>query len=76
MPGSELQRPCGGGKTSDPQVQSDFSPKASSALTGPYADIVRPREVELLDYEVEFALVLRTGLNATTEVTDGTSGTT
>ncbi|HWM69384.1 MAG TPA: fumarylacetoacetate hydrolase family protein [Steroidobacteraceae bacterium] len=49
-------------------------PKASSALTGPYADIVRPREVQLLDYEVEFALVLRTSLNATTEVTDSNIG--
>jgi 2-keto-4-pentenoate hydratase/2-oxohepta-3-ene-1,7-dioic acid hydratase in catechol pathway len=33
--------------------------KASSSITGPYDDIVRPAEAELLDYEVEFALVMR-----------------
>ncbi len=33
--------------------------KASSSLSGPYADIVRPSHVELLDYEVEVGVVLR-----------------
>ncbi len=33
--------------------------KAGSSITGPYGDIVRPAEAELLDYEVEFALVMR-----------------
>ncbi|WP_169708810.1 fumarylacetoacetate hydrolase family protein [Trinickia terrae] len=33
--------------------------KAGSSITGPYDDIVRPADVELLDYEVEFALVMR-----------------
>src|SRR5260221_744084 len=32
--------------------------KAGSSITGPYDDIVRPAEAELLDYEDEFALVL------------------
>src|ERR1700677_2906007 len=49
--------------------------KASSSLNGPYAPIVRPPEVELLDYEVEFGLVLRTALTAGTEVTDANIGT-
>jgi 2-keto-4-pentenoate hydratase/2-oxohepta-3-ene-1,7-dioic acid hydratase in catechol pathway len=38
--------------------------KASSSITGPYADIIRPTEVELLDYEVEFALLMRLALGA------------
>ena len=38
--------------------------KASSSITGPYADIIRPTEVELLDYEVEFAMVMRRALGA------------
>ena len=33
--------------------------KASSSLTGPFSPIVRPAEVELLDYEVELGIVLR-----------------
>ena len=33
--------------------------KASSSLTGPFSNIIRPPEVELLDYEVEIGLVLR-----------------
>lgn len=48
--------------------------KASSALTGPYGDIVRPAEVELLDYEVEFGIVLRRDLGADDVVTDETIG--
>ena len=38
--------------------------KAGSSITGPYGDIVRPQEAELLDYEVEFALVMRQALTA------------
>ena len=48
--------------------------KASSALTGPYGDVVRPSEVQLLDYEVEFGLVLRKDLAEGQEVTDKTIG--
>jgi 2-keto-4-pentenoate hydratase/2-oxohepta-3-ene-1,7-dioic acid hydratase in catechol pathway len=48
--------------------------KASSSLNGPFAPIVRPPEVELLDYEVEIGLVLRTALTAGTEVTDANIG--
>lgn len=33
--------------------------KASSSLSGPYEDIVRPEGVELLDYEAEVGIVLR-----------------
>ena len=43
--------------------------KAGSSITGPYDDIVRPAEAELLDYEVEFALLMRRALTATDRVT-------
>lgn len=43
--------------------------KASSSICGPYADIVRPEGVELLDYEVEVGLVLRRALAAGASVT-------
>jgi 2-keto-4-pentenoate hydratase/2-oxohepta-3-ene-1,7-dioic acid hydratase in catechol pathway len=33
--------------------------KAGSSITGPYANVVRPADAQLLDYEVEFALVMR-----------------
>ena len=43
--------------------------KAGSSITGPYDDIVRPVEAELLDYEVEFALLMRRALTARDRVT-------
>lgn len=48
--------------------------KASSSLTGPYADIVRPEEVQLLDYEVEFGIVLRCNLGESDRVDEGSLG--
>ena len=48
--------------------------KASSSLTGPYSPIVRPTEVELLDYEVEIGLVLRTELTADAHVSNENVG--
>lgn len=48
--------------------------KASSSLTGPFADIVRPEEVQLLDYEVEFGLVLRRDLGSTDKVDETNLG--
>ncbi|NPT60357.1 fumarylacetoacetate hydrolase family protein [Paraburkholderia elongata] len=54
--------------------QNLFFMKASSSLTGPYADIVRPREVELLDYEVEIGVVMRRAVTGACEVTDETIG--
>ena len=44
--------------------------KASSSICGPYDAIVRPPVVELLDYEVEFALVLRADLDERSHVTE------
>ncbi|WP_043286721.1 fumarylacetoacetate hydrolase family protein [Paraburkholderia oxyphila] len=48
--------------------------KAGSSITGPYDDIVRPPEVELLDYEVEFALVIRKRIGAQDRITDENIG--
>ena len=42
--------------------------KAGSSLCGPYADIVRPEGVELLDYEVEVGVVLRRDISSGTVV--------
>ncbi len=44
--------------------------KASSSLTGPFGDIERPAEVQLLDYEVEFGIVLRRDLGQRDQVSD------
>ena len=54
--------------------QNLFFSKASSSLTGPFGNIVRPPEVQLLDYEVEFAVVLRTTLEQGTNVDDKNLG--
>ncbi|WP_176599075.1 MULTISPECIES: fumarylacetoacetate hydrolase family protein [Sphingobium] len=51
-----------------------FFAKASSSLTGPYADIVRPAGVELLDYEIEVGIVLRRAIKAGEVVTSETIG--
>ena len=48
--------------------------KASSSLTGPFGDIERPVEVELLDYEVEFGLVLRKNQGAGDRVAEANLG--
>jgi 2-keto-4-pentenoate hydratase/2-oxohepta-3-ene-1,7-dioic acid hydratase in catechol pathway len=48
--------------------------KASSSLTGPFSPIVRPAEVQLLDYEVEFGIVLRRDLGAGEVVTNDNLG--
>ncbi|SCK14521.1 2-keto-4-pentenoate hydratase/2-oxohepta-3-ene-1,7-dioic acid hydratase (catechol pathway) [Variovorax sp. HW608] len=48
--------------------------KASASLTGPYGDIIRPSEVELLDYEAEVGIVLRRDLKSGDVVDDNTLG--
>lgn len=45
-----------------------FFTKASSSLTGPYDDVVRPNHVKLLDYEIELGLVLGRDLTAGVQV--------
>jgi 2-keto-4-pentenoate hydratase/2-oxohepta-3-ene-1,7-dioic acid hydratase in catechol pathway len=48
--------------------------KASSSLSGPFDDIVRPQEVQLLDYEVELGLVMRRDLGADDVITEDNLG--
>jgi 2,4-didehydro-3-deoxy-L-rhamnonate hydrolase len=45
-----------------------FFTKASSSLTGPYDDVVRPRHVKLLDYEIELGLVVGRKLSGGVQV--------
>lgn len=54
--------------------QNLFFVKASSTLSGPYADILRPKDVELLDYEVEVGIILRREIEAGAVVTDENLG--
>jgi 2-keto-4-pentenoate hydratase/2-oxohepta-3-ene-1,7-dioic acid hydratase in catechol pathway len=53
-------------------VPPAFFRKASGSVSGPYEDIVRPRHVRFLDYEVELGLVMGANLPVGTEVTDST----
>lgn len=48
--------------------------KASSTLCGPYDEVVKPANVEMLDYEVEVGLVMRRALKAGDVVTPGNIG--
>ena len=48
--------------------------KASSALMGPFNDIIRPDDVELLDYEVELGLVLRREISQAVQVDSNNVG--
>ncbi|RZI86526.1 MAG: fumarylacetoacetate hydrolase family protein [Rubrivivax sp.] len=45
-----------------------FFTKASSSLTGPHDDVVRPAHVKLLDYEIELGLVMGRDLSAGVQV--------
>jgi len=47
-----------------------FFRKASASITGPFDDIVKPRHVTLLDYEVEIGLVIGRQMPVGTEVSD------
>lgn len=42
--------------------------KASSCITGPYDDVVRPAHVRLLDYEIELGLVLKRDIKSSLSV--------
>lgn len=44
--------------------------KAPSALSGPYDDVIRPRGVRLLDYELELGLVIGKPITRRTKITD------
>jgi 2-keto-4-pentenoate hydratase/2-oxohepta-3-ene-1,7-dioic acid hydratase in catechol pathway len=44
--------------------------KADSSLTGAYSEIIRPSNVQLLDYEIELGLVIGTEISNSIKVTD------
>lgn len=54
--------------------QNLFFAKASSSITGAFGAIKRPDEVHLLDYEVEFGIVLRRGIDRKITVTTAELG--
>ncbi|MER5258111.1 MULTISPECIES: fumarylacetoacetate hydrolase family protein [unclassified Streptomyces] len=56
------------------QVPTAFFRKASGSVVGPAAEIVRPRHVGLLDYEVELGLVFGDTLPLGADVTPGSLG--
>lgn len=45
--------------------------KPASTICGPHDDIIRPKGCELLDYEIELALILKRDLPADTQVNTG-----
>ena len=51
-------------------VPLTFFRKASASITGPFDDIIKPRHVGLLDYEVEIGLVIGREIPVGTEVSD------
>lgn len=51
-------------------VPLTFFRKASASLTGPFDDIVKPRSVRLLDYEVEIGLVIGRDIPVGTRVSE------
>ena len=44
--------------------------KPASAITGPNSDIIRPRDCELLDYEIELGIVMKADVHAPTHIDD------
>ena len=44
--------------------------KAASSLSGPNDDVIRPRGVRLLDYELELGLVIGTSITGRTKITE------
>ena len=51
-------------------VPLTFFRKASASITGPFADIVKPAHVRLLDYEVEIGLVIGRAIQVGTSISD------
>ncbi|MBA4109270.1 MAG: fumarylacetoacetate hydrolase [Leptothrix sp. (in: Bacteria)] len=56
------------GKDPSDMPFNTFFTKASSSLTGPYDDVVRPAHVKLLDYEIELGLVVGRDLTSAVQV--------
>ena len=60
-----------GGVTTEKGQNLIFS-KPPSSICGPYDDIVRPKGCEMLDYEIELALVMKHDIPPNTQVTSET----
>lgn len=58
----------------DKMVNNVFFQKASSCLCGPTDDIIKPKHVQLLDYEVEMALVIKAPIAGPINATEDTLG--
>lgn len=58
----------------DKAVYNVFFQKAASCICGPTDDIIRPRHVQLLDYEVELALVIKAPITGPITATEDTLG--
>jgi len=55
----------------DPKtIPLTFFRKASASVTGPFDDIVKPKHVKFLDYEVEIGLVIGRETPVGTEITE------
>ena len=55
----------------DPKsIPLTFFRKASASISGPFADIVKPQHVRLMDYEVEIGLVIGRSIPVGTEITE------
>jgi 2,4-diketo-3-deoxy-L-fuconate hydrolase len=48
--------------------------KAASSICGPHDDIIKPANCELLDYEIELGLVMRSDISAPTEISESELG--
>ena len=59
----------------DPKtIPLTFFRKSSASISGPFDDIVKPRHVQLLDYEVEIGLVIGRDMPVGTVLTDANLG--
>ena len=77
---SDIQLFCQGLNYADHRAESGVSDghdgenllfmKAASSICGPNETIIRPMGCQLLDYEIELALVLKAGVSETTSITD------
>lgn len=47
-----------------------FFNKHDNTITGPYSDIIKPANVQLMDYEIEYALVIGKEIHDELEMTD------
>ncbi len=59
-----------GGLDNGAHGQNLIFTKASSSICGPYDDIVRPAGCQLLDYEIELGLVLKSELRSAQNLTE------